>query len=169
MSKNPYEDIAYLREVRQPMDLGPTLGNVTLPARLIEDLDWWKDAWEEHPMENEFFLAQFDTGPLICLLESTWAPAQIHSLNWTLSESQYAEKGDVILPPGYIGFASAFDADGQLALLTNVEEHSAEYGRIYIWHFAWNALGTGDNTRGVGYVAETFRDLVAKLTTEDAL
>lgn len=58
---------------------------------------------------------------------------------------------------------------GRLQLMVNLDDTSADYGKIYTWRRAHDALGQGDNTEPLGFVADTLQEFLDGLAPEDAL
>jgi hypothetical protein len=164
------EGFAKLGLVAKDFDFGTALPRATFPASFVasyaglangEPVDW----------ENErtYFLAQFDDHVEICMYDGFFSPQRIQTQNALISQSIYADAGSVIMPPGYYAIGSAYNDLGEMRLMLNLVPDSPDYGKLFIWNLAWDALGTGDNTRGIGRVADTLEAFFAGLQVRSAL
>jgi hypothetical protein len=161
---------AKLPQVAKDFDFGRALPPATFPPAFVasyaalargEPTDW----------ENEriYFLAQFDDHVEICMYDGFFSPQRIQTQNRIIAESIYADAGSVIMPPGYYAVGSAYNDLGEMRLMVNLVPDSPDFGKLFVWNLAWDALGTGDNTRGVGRVADTIDAFFAALQPRDAL
>ncbi len=119
--------------------------------------------------ERQFFLGQFDEHTQICMYSGLFSPQSIQVQNDIISDSMYVNPGEIVMPPGYYAIGTAYSAVGEMRLMINLQSNHADYGKIFVWNLAWDALGTGDNTRGLGYVADNLEAFFAGLQPEDAL
>jgi hypothetical protein len=161
---------AKLAQVAKDFDFGRSLPAATFPASFVqfyvvlahgEPVDWDAD--------KRYFLATFDDHVEICMYEGLFSPQMIQSQNALIAESIYAEAGSLIMPPGYYAIGSAYNDLGEMRLMVNLQADQPDYGKIFIWNLAWDPLGTGDNTRGIGLVAAELQAFYANLQPKDAL
>ncbi len=71
----------------------------------------------------------------------------------------------VLVPPGFIVIASGEIED----IVMNVDPNGPDFGRVYARERAQDPWGEGDNTRGLGLIADSFTEFMNELTQEDAL
>jgi hypothetical protein len=156
--------MAKLRGVAANFPFGRRLPRATFPPDFVstyegfaehEPVDWDADAI--------YFIAQFEHGNLLCMYDGLFAPQMICSQNSIISESQYADPGATIMPPGYYAVGSAYDDAGELRIMICLAQDHVDYGKIYIWRLAWDAWGTKDNMGGLGFVANSLQDMMAGL------
>jgi hypothetical protein len=145
---------ARLRDVAVNFPFGRHLPHATFPPDFVktyvslaahDPVNWNANA--------TYFIAQFQHGPLLCMYDGLFAPQMTCSQNSIIAESNYAEAGATIMPPGYYTIGSAYDDAGELRIIIRLAQERSDYGKIYVWRLAWNALGTEDNTGGLGFVA----------------
>lgn len=94
-----------------------------------------------------------------------FSPGDIFVINNLLNESIYAEEGAVILPPGLYAVAELQDAIGRVYLMINLDAVSADYGGMFLWRKAHDALGTGDNAQPPVKVAGNLGEFLDSLIT----
>lgn len=168
-----YEDYAdtdgILRfaEIAKNFNFGPHLAAASFPDSFIAAYVGQFD--DEGGDADEYFIVQYPDGQQIVMLEGIDSPRYIHSQNRILAESAYAEDGTVIMPVGYYSFGTGVDARGHLQLMVNLEDTSADYGKIYAWRRAHDALGQGDNAEPLGFVADNLQGFLDGLAPQDAL
>lgn len=158
------EGILRFAEIAGDFDFGPHLPRAAFPRDFVEAYVTQFDGASD---DDEYFLARFDNGVQVMMLESIEDPAHIHSQNAILAESVYAEAGAVILPPGYVTFGTALE-DARWQLMVCVDQGSSDYGRITVWKRAHDALGEGDNTQAMGFVAPNLRSFLDQLGPRSA-
>lgn len=78
--------------------------------------------------------------------------------NKILDESLYAEKGSIIIPPGFYVVCECYDALGMVYLTANLARDSADYGKMFFWRKAHDAVGTGDNASPPIFAADSLGD-----------
>ena len=160
------EGILRFSEISKNFDFGPHL-----PAASFTDdfVTAYINQFEIGDEDDEFFLAHYPDGPKILMLETIDSPRYIHSQNYILSESQYADPGSIILPPGHYSFGSAVDDDDHFQLMVNLKADDPDLGKIYVWRRAYNALGEGDNTEPMGFCADNLAQFLAGMAPYDEL
>lgn len=77
-------------------------------------------------------------------------------------ESIYADGSKSKLPPLHIIIASGSIDD----FVLNVDKKSPDFGKVYNWTRSGDPWGTGDNTEGLGWVANSFTDFLNNLKQE---
>ena len=162
-----YEGVESLSSVRTNFFFGNFLPSASFPAVFAEQFDnISEDRFDD---DKEHFLAHFGDQSIVCYFEMIFDVRGIRIQNGIIAESAYAPDGAVIMPPGHYAFGSAYDAAGEMRLMVNLLEHDIHFGKIFVWPLAHNTLGEGDNTRGLGFVADTLDGFVAALATESTL
>lgn len=68
----------------------------------------------------------------------------------------------------YIGRAMS-DEVGEGLILTGIDQNSPDYGKIYMLMSAADPYGEGDNTRGIGYVADSFTEFMNNFRPREEL
>jgi hypothetical protein len=164
------EGFAKLHLVARNFDFGRALPAATFPAGFVKTYETIAGGdpvdWDNNRI---YFLAKFADYSEVCMYDGMFAPQSIQSQNALIAESMYAERGDVVLPEGHYAVGSAYGKQDEMRLLICLQPDSPQYGAIFAWHLAHDALGTGDNTRGLGFVAADLHGFFANLQTEDVL
>lgn len=164
------QGFAKLPAVAKDFDFGKSLPAATFPPAFVasyaaiaqgEPVDW--DNNRIH------FLARFDDHVEVCMYDGFFSPQRIRTQNAIIAESIYADPGAIIMPPGFYAIGSAYGHVDEMRMMINLDPAAPEYGQIYVWYLAHDALGTGDNTRGLAHVADSLETFFANLQTEDAL
>jgi hypothetical protein len=161
---------AKLAAVAKDFDFGSNLPAATFPSAFVtsyaaiargEPVDWDNN--------RIYFLAHFDDHVEICMYDGLFSPQRIQTQNRIIAESIYADPGATIMPPGFYAIGSAYGQVDEMRMMINLDPSAPEYGKIYVWYLAHDALGTGDNTRGLAHVADSLEAFFNGLQTEDAL
>ena len=152
---NPYDDVKPLNfaDVATGFDFrSPKLGIVDFPesfvrayVRVFENAAYYDDT------DAVFWPQSLGHGAI--MFENILAPGDIFAINKTLEESLYADKDAVVLPPGLYAAVECVDDLGPVYLMVNLIKTAPEYGKMYFWRKAHEALGTGDNTTLPVYAA----------------
>ncbi|MBK4218243.1 SMI1/KNR4 family protein [Paracoccus caeni] len=137
---------------------GP-VGNVLLPKEyldflLISDGAALRD-------RGSWFLARFQNGLLVGEIEWLGGIDTVMGTTWNLYVYPDPEKNKV--PDGFInvGFAPGQE---DMDILLNVNRSSSDFGKVYAWINADDPWMIGDNTRGLGFVANSFNEFMNNLT-----
>ncbi|MBL3560142.1 hypothetical protein [Rhodovulum sulfidophilum] len=164
---NPYENVKG-RDFAKGFDFNSLhLGKVDFPDQFVADyVTEFLDGPDRLETEIGYSVARFASGPVICDPAMLLGPADIYWINRILDESLYAEKGAIILPPGYYVVAECYDDSGTVYLTINLDQGGGDYGKIFFWRKAHDALGTGDNTDPPTFAADTLGAYFAGLKTE---
>ena len=112
--------------------------------------------------EDNFIVAQFDDGPIEVQLEYLLSLDKLvsdYSFNY---ESVYADGSESRLPAKHVIIASGLIDD----FVLNVDQESPDFGKVYNWTRAGDAWEEGDNTEGLGFVANSFTELMNNLSEE---
>lgn len=161
---------ARLASVAKDFDFGRALPRATFPAEFVKTYSLIANGdpvdWDNNRIH---FLARFIDHTEIAMYDGLFSPQTMQSQNAIIAESIYADPGAVIMPPGFYAIGSAYGKADEMRLMVNLDGTSADYGKIFVWHLAHDALGTGDNTRGLGFVADNLHSFFANLQTEDKL
>jgi hypothetical protein len=156
--------------VAKDFDFGTVVARATFPAGFVT---YYTTFTAGDPVdfgnERQFFLAQFDDYTQICMYSGLFSPQSIQVQNDIIADSMYVDPGDIVMPPGHYVIGKAYSAEGELRLMVNLQPDSPLYGGIFVWNLAWDALGTGDNTRGLGFVADTLQAFIEGLQPREAL
>lgn len=167
MSEIDYEGVESLSSVRTDFYFGDALPRASFPAAFAEQFDAVSD--DSFDDDREHFLAHFSEGTIVCYFETIFDVPGIRMQNGIIAESAYAPEGAIIMPSGYYAFGSAHGPENEMRLLVNLAEGTGNYGKIYVWYLAHDPLGEGDNTRGLGFVANSLNGFIAALEEEGKL
>ena len=119
--------------------------------------------------KGSWFIARFD-GDGVALMQIEWLGSldTVMFGTWRLYETPEPETHR--LPQKYvtIGFADPANPDGADVVM-NVNRDDPDYGKVYVWITANDPWMTGDNTKGLGYVADSFTDFMNGLTDRENL
>lgn len=145
---------------------GPHLPKASFPESFSKYYASMSD--ESFDVDRDAFVANFESGKEVLFVESIHNPYHIYFFNWSLSESMYAEKVSVIIPKGFYVFGDAINDRNyqRYNLLVCLKKDSDDYGKIYAWYRAYDPIGEGDNSHGVGYVAPDLQSFVEGLKNE---
>jgi hypothetical protein len=156
--------------VAKDFPFGRVLGTATFPADFVRYYaSISAESLADFDYDKTYFLAKFQSHSEVCWYDGLFAPQMIESQNAIISESIYADPGAVIMPPGFYAIGSAYGHIDEMRMMINLDPAAPEYGKIFVWYLAHDALGTGDNTRGLAHVADNLEAFFANLQTEDAL
>ncbi|GAA6176448.1 SMI1/KNR4 family protein [Sulfitobacter pacificus] len=110
------------------------------------------------------FLGQFHDGVIIFEIE--WL-GSLRNLRLSTRRNYYDDEAEDLLPRflAFIGYAEPGPSD----VLINVSKGDPDYGKVYVWTPAKDPWMTGDNTRGLGWVADSFADFMNNLAPKEAL
>jgi hypothetical protein len=156
--------------VATDFDFGNVIPRATFPDAFVA---YYKTFAAGEPVdfgnERQFFLAQFDDNTQICMYSGLFSPQSIQVQNDIIADSMYVAPGDIVMPPGYYVIGKAYSAEGEMRLMVDLRRDSPSYGGIFVWNLAWDALGAGDNTRGLGFVADTLQAFIEGLQPREVL
>ncbi len=156
--------------VAKDFPFGRKLGTATFPADFVRTYAAIsKESIANFDYDRTYFLARFQSHSEVCWYDGLFAPQMIESQNAIISESIYADPGSVIMPPGFYAIGSAYGQIDEMRMMICLDQASADYGKIHVWYLAHDALGTGDNTRGLAHVADSLEAFFAGLQPEAAL
>ncbi|MGL5011554.1 MAG: hypothetical protein ACRC6I_16875 [Paracoccaceae bacterium] len=161
---------AKMHLVARNFDFGRVLPAASFPAGFVKTYETIAGGdpvdWDNNRI---YFLAKFAEHSEICMYDGFFSPQSIQSQNAIIAESMYGEAGDLILPPGHYAIGSAYGKEDEMRLLVCLQEDQPHYGAVYAWYLAHDAIGTGDNTRGLAFVANDLHSFFANLQPEDVL
>lgn len=145
---------------------GPVVGDVFLPDDYVAFMQ--KSAGAALRDRGSWFMARFDEG--VVLLQIEWL-GDVRSLmlgTWAFYETPEPETHK--LPQKYvsIGYADPVNPNGADVVM-NVVKDDPDFGKIYVWVKANDPWMTGDNTRGLGFVANSFTEFMNGLTEQEDL
>jgi len=112
--------------------------------------------------DDNFIVAQFEDESIEVQLDYLISLEDLisdYSFNY---ESIYEGESSSKLPQRHVIIASGSIDD----FVLNVDRKSANFGKVYNWTRAGDPWGLGDNTEGLGWVADSFTDLMNNLTEE---
>ena len=144
---------------------GP-VGTVFLPADYVAFMQVSEGAGLRDT--GAWFLARFDDGA--ALLQIEWLASIRTLMSGTWRNNEYPEPERNRLPPThvFIGHADPANPEGAEVVM-NVHRGDPDYGKVYAWVRANDPWMTGDNTRGLGHVADSFTDFMNGLTEKENL
>ncbi|MBL3563346.1 hypothetical protein, partial [Rhodovulum sulfidophilum] len=167
---NPYEDVRGedFARIAKGFDFqSPHLGKVDFPDQFVADYVAQIVRGEsQDESEIDYSVARLGAQYEVIMYWGLLGPGYIYSINRILDESLYAEKGSIILPPGLYVFGECYGDRGIVYLTVNLDQGSGDYGKIFFWRKAHDALGTGDNTDPPAFAADTLGAYFAGLKTE---
>ncbi len=115
------------------------------------------------PMANDnFILAQFKNESFEVQLEYLYSLEDVISDYSSGYNSTFVDGSKSKLPAQHAIIASGLMDD----FILNVDPESNKYGHVYNWTRSGDPWGTGDNTEGLGWVADSFSDLMNQLSEE---
>lgn len=142
---------------------GP-VGNVLLPEEYKNFL--LKSDGAALRDRGSWFLAHFPAG--VSIEEVEWLGGLESNKNMTWGFYPYPQAEKNFLPPGFIGIGYAPGHQDNYILLAT-DPKSQDFGKVFIWARANDPWVTGDNTRGLGYVADNFAEFMNNLTEKKNL
>ena len=161
---------AKLPLVARDFPFGRVLPKATFPADFVRTYAAiTAESLADFDYDQTYFLARFQTHTEVCWYDGLFAPQMIESQNAIIAESIYADAGAVIMPPGFYAIGSAYGKIDEMRMMICLDQASPDYGKIFVWYLAHDALGTGDNTRGLAHVADSLDAFFNGLQPEDAL
>lgn len=113
--------------------------------------------------KGSFFVAEFYDGLSIFEIEWLGKLNTVMFQTWDFYEQAAAETHK--LPRHYVSIGYAEPRASRIVICADRE--SVDYGRVSIWIPANDAWMIGDNTRGLGFVAESFNEFMNKLKTSE--
>ncbi|KGJ01598.1 hypothetical protein SAMN04487972_1633 [Paracoccus halophilus] len=81
----------------------------------------------------------------------------------------YPEPEKHKLPLGFMGIGYAEPAPNGVDVVLNVDTSSLDYGKVYAWVRTNDPWMTGNNKRGLGFVADSFTEFMNNLTDKKNL
>jgi hypothetical protein len=151
-------------EIAGDFDFGRNLPRAAFPAAFVASL---VALAEREPVDFDsdrtYFVVDFSGRRTVCMYDGFFTPDFIRSQNGIIAESMYAEQGAVIMPPGHYAVGSAYDDRGELRIMICLDQASKQYGHLFLWRLAHDALGTGDNTGGLAFVSTSMEQLYSML------
>lgn len=111
--------------------------------------------------KDSFFEATFDDGASIFEIEWLGKLNTVMFQTWDFYE--HSDPQTHKLPRHYISIGYAEPNASRVVLCA--DRASADYGKISVWVPANDVWMVGDNTRGLGYVAESFNQFMNSLRT----
>ncbi|WP_308917472.1 SMI1/KNR4 family protein [Jannaschia sp. LMIT008] len=117
---------------------------------------------------GSWFMARFDEG--VVLLQVEWLGNTRNLDLTTRSYYRHLDPDTHLLPLKhvFIGFADPVNPEGA-DIVMNVQKGDPDYGKIYAWIRANDPWMTGDNTHGLGHVADSFTGFMNGLTERENL
>ncbi|MEM6532394.1 MAG: hypothetical protein AAF654_07210 [Myxococcota bacterium] len=143
------------------VDFGGKVGNVFLPKDYAELMTKLGPVTFED--EDNACMATYEDGRQIVVVEYLSEFSSVVLGTRRLYESMFHD--DFLVPPGFIYFASGETQD----IVMNVDAKSADFGKVYARPRTQDPLGQGDNTQGLGWIADSFTGFMNDLTEEDNL
>ena len=144
---------------------GP-VGDVFLPADYVAFMQVSDGAALRD--KGAWFIARFDDG--VMLLQIEWLGDMRSVMLGTWEFYEHPDPATHILPQLFvnIGYADPAHPDGAEVVM-NVVKGDPDYGKVYAWVKANDPWMTGDNTRGLGHVADSFTAFMNGLTDRENL
>ncbi|MBT0957823.1 SMI1/KNR4 family protein [Alphaproteobacteria bacterium KMM 3653] len=141
---------------------GP-VGDVVLPKEYSDFLQISEGAALRD--RGSWFAGRFDEG--VALFEIEWLGTLRNAMMQTWGYYEVPEQEQHLLPPTYvfIGYAEPGPSD----VVINVAQGDPDYGKVFVWTPVREPWMTGQNTRGLGLVADSFNDFMNGLAAKDEL
>lgn len=155
---NPPAKIAFKSDRKVTFE-GP-VGDVLLPKDYIDFLLVSDGAALRD--RGSWFLARFADGTLLAEIE--WLGGIDNAMGGTWNLYIYPEPERNMVPEGFINIGYAEPGPDGIYVLLNVDTRNQDYGKVYAWIKANDPWMIGDNTRGLGFVANSFTEFMNNLT-----
>ncbi len=150
---------------------GP-VGDVFVPDEFLSFLRVSNGLGIDYDDPNAWFLAYFPNGPVILNAYGVNNVRSIMLGTWGYFDNE--DHGRPLLPEGYIqlGRAAPGQTDGtkgefDVLLCCLVEHH--DYGKVFAWPQSHDPWMEGENTIGLGFVANSFTEFMNNLTARENL
>ena len=134
----------------------PPLGAIRLPSDYLEFMKMsdgaalrYRDAW---------FIAHFPQG------------LKIIEIDYLSEMENVIRRTDFIrhyIPEGFIKIGGCELED--MDVLIGIQESSKDFGKVYVWKSCLEPWMEGNNTIGLGYVADSFNEFMNSLTARENL
>lgn len=146
------------------VDYGGDLGLVAVPKDYIEFMQSSDGAVLRD--RDGWFVAQFPAGSVVAEVDSIFEMENAVFASKTVNKT-FAGASGPALPPTYISIG---DCElERMDVLICVQDGSNDYGKVYVWHNTTDPWMEGNNTKGLGYVADSFTDFMNNLTARENL
>lgn len=109
-----------------------------------------------------WFLSKYDDGIRILELEYLSEFFSVDNRTWSFRQNLYHDGYTV--PKGYIHIGTAEGDREYTSVLLSVRKGEADYGKIFTWMQTQDPWMEGENTQGLGFVADSFTEFMNNLT-----
>jgi hypothetical protein len=140
--------------------IGEPVGNVFLPPDYVSFMRHSEGAALRD--KGSWFLGRFNEG--VMLFEIEWL-GRLRNLMLATRSYRRHER----LPAFYVFIGYAEPGPGGSDVVMNVQPGDPDYGKVFVWIKANDPWMTGDNTRGLGFVANSFNDFMNNLAPKERL
>lgn len=109
-----------------------------------------------------WFLTRYNDGVRILELEYLSDFFSVNNRTWGYRENLYHDGYTV--PEGYIHIGTAEGDKEYTSVLLSVRKGEPDYGKVFTWMETQDPWMEGDNTQGLGFVANRFTEFMNNLT-----
>jgi hypothetical protein len=117
--------------------------------------------------KGSWFLGRFHDG--VVLFEIEWLGGLDTAMHGTWAFYETTDPALHKLPLTYVSIGYAEPGSGGSDVVMNVQPGDPDYGKVFVWIKANDPWMTGDNTRGLGFVANGFNDFMNNLAPKERL
>jgi len=117
--------------------------------------------------DARWFVTTYPDGIKILELEYLSGFSSVQNLTWGFQENVYHDGYTV--PKGYIHIGTAEGDANYTSVLLSVRKGEPDYGKVFTWMQTQDPWMEGDNTIGLGFVADSFTTFMNNLAPRDSL
>lgn len=145
---------------------GP-VGDLFLPDDYLALLKITDGLGIDYDDEDAWFVARFPNGPVILNAYGVKNLRGLMLSTWRYFDNE--DHGRPLVPDGFISIGTAAPAPSDIAkgefdvLLCCLRGHG-DYGKVYAWPQSEDPWMEGENTSGLGFVANSFTEFMNNLT-----
>ena len=147
------------------IDFGEDQGLLRLPQDYLDFMAITNGAVLIGDTKKSYFIIRFRDGTDIWPLDELYYDELVVSQTDAYQDGLYYDEKRCRIPPGYVTIANV---NSHIALICAIEGHE-DYGKIYGWRFSQDPWMEGNNTFGLGYIADSFTAFMNNLEVEEAL
>ncbi|PID35784.1 MAG: hypothetical protein CR993_08525 [Rhodobacterales bacterium] len=116
---------------------------------------------------NSWFVSDYPNGPKI--LELEYLSEFFSVKNGTLGFQVNMFHDGYTVPKGYIDIGTAEGDANYTSVLLSVRKEAPDYGQVFTWMQTQDPWMEGENTTGLGFVANSFTEFMNNLTARENL